>query len=137
MIIGYAATEHARTCYSSSLACSSTLETWVERVAQTVAKEREPHHHERDGNRRNDRQEPEGLDQREELADHAAPTWRGRADADTNEAETRLGEDGLRNTESQRDDDRRHRIWQHVFGDEPEVTDAGGSRSQHIVSLAH
>src|SRR5262245_58774116 len=101
-----------------------SLELGIERVPETVAKEGEAHQRRRDedaGQVDQVRVRPHEL-----LADRdqAAPRRPRRLDANADERERGLGQDGGRDAERDRDDDRSDRVRQEMARDDGAVADA-------------
>src|SRR5262250_1324014 len=81
----------------------------IESVADAVAEEREGEHGDRDGDRREHAQMPVRADVLLAFTDHLSPRRGGWVDADPDERQRRLGEDGLRNAERHGHHDGRQR----------------------------
>src|SRR5205823_6953966 len=85
-----------------------------ERVAKTIAEEVE--RHQREGQRDGRHEDDVGCDTEgmEAVGGHRTPGWGGGLDAETEEAQKGLEEDGLRDPEGSLDDDRSQRVGQDV-----------------------
>src|SRR5690606_40041923 len=101
--------------FSTSLSVRS-LHTWVERVTQTVAQEVDPQCRQHDEQRREEPVVPVG-DVAVRLAHDVAPRRRWSANAQAEEAETSLKQNGGCDAERCRDDNWGEAVGQHVAED--------------------
>src|SRR3989442_471239 len=99
----------------SLLACAPhLLDAGIERVPDGVADQVEGDHREHERDAREQR-EPGRLPQHQPpVVDHVAPRRGGLGDAEAEEAEHRLGQDGRRDQQGAEDDDRVDAVDQHV-----------------------
>src|SRR5881409_1312794 len=85
-------------------------ETWIEEVAQPVAKEVGAQHDERDGHARHGRQPPGVGEIVASFGEHRAPRGLRWLDAQAEEGQTRLEQDHRRELARPDDEDRRERV---------------------------
>ena len=117
MAIGYRVLSGERYAVSGGLTItlSRTLSAplpGVKGLADAVADEVPGEHDEEDGKPGKRRQPPGDSNELPARGEHVAPGGSGRLDAESEEAETGLDEDGVAHAERGLDDDGRHRVGQ-------------------------
>src|SRR5262249_10774308 len=83
-----------------------TANPWIEDIAQPVAQEIEPHHHEKDRKSRGQRVPPSLGQEFARFGDHASPFRRRRGCAETKEAQRTRRENGEAHADRRAHDDR-------------------------------